>query len=54
LYTVDAFDHPQNEWYENTVTWVQPSGMYYADVRFDYIIDQGTVVLIDDVVVTGE
>lgn len=52
LYTVDAFDHPQDEWYQNTVTWVQPSGTYYADVRFDYLIDQGTVVLIDDVVVT--
>lgn len=48
-YTVDALDHPMEEWYMNTVTWVQPADTYFIDIRFDYIIDQGTVVAIDDV-----
>jgi hypothetical protein len=53
-YTVDAMDHPQEVWYENTVTWVQPTDTFFTDIKFDYLINQGTVVLIDDVVVAEQ
>jgi hypothetical protein len=49
VYTVDAMDHPQEVWYMNTVSWVQPTDTFFVNIRFDYFMGQGTVVLIDDV-----